>query len=307
MPGHALHLAIASEFLGALPAERAERWRKDPVTVRALYQGALAPDVGYFPGGDRLITDLAHYVAPMKLARSLVDLASTQEEQAFAWGWVTHVVADSEVHRPINRASGETLNGSASDPATWADSPSTHTRVEMGLDAVWLAGDERLADIRMGPEIAEPGVAMMKRAFLRLYEVELDEIGLRKSLRRMSRVQRVLFPIGRAEGRGFLGLRSETRDLAWRSLVAPLRWLSGVGSKDSTLYAITHPLAPAGWFESEVREIVEGLPNRFNLTLEDGLFGLEEVNLDTGEPESASHPYPPAVQARADLAKRRSA
>ena len=208
MPGHALHLAIASDFLSALPAVKAERWRQDPNTVRALYQGALAPDMGYFLGGDRLITDLSHYVEPTKLARSLVDLASTQEEQAFAWGWVTHVIADTEVHKPINRASGEILNGSASDPATWTDSPSTHIRVERGLDAVWLARNEGFADIRMDLEIAEPGVALMKRAFLRLYEVELDEGSLRRSLGRLSRVQRVLFPLARAEGGCWQGFRA---------------------------------------------------------------------------------------------------
>ena len=95
--------------------------------------------------------------------------------------------------------------------------------------------------------------------------------------------------------------------MLWRSIVAPLRWLSGVGSKDSTFYAITHPLRPAEWFESEVDEIVEGLQNRFRVLLDTGLSSLEEVNLDTGEPESASHPYPPADQARADLAERRLA
>ena len=113
--------------------------------------------------------------------------------------------------------------------------------------------------------------------------------------------QRILFTLGRAEGRSFLELPTES---PWRLLASPLRWMAGIGPRDSLAYSLTHPFPPQPWFESEVAEAVAGIAEQLAMLVDDGLGGLEDVNLDTGDPESEDRPYPPTVEARNALAKR---
>ena len=75
MPGVAVHFVLADRVLS--------RWRgdgvegasslppfdvSDPASLNAFYHGAVGPDLGYFPGGHRLLSDLAHCVRPAQVA-----------------------------------------------------------------------------------------------------------------------------------------------------------------------------------------------------------------------------------------------
>src|SRR4051812_36745935 len=48
------------------------------------YGGALAQDMGYYPGGSRALSDLMHYVRSAEFVRALADEARDADEYAFA-------------------------------------------------------------------------------------------------------------------------------------------------------------------------------------------------------------------------------
>ena len=73
MPSVTLHLVLADRIL--------ERWLDvpqeapfdptNPTYVNAFHQGAIGPDLGYFPGGHKLLSELSHMVRSGDLTRSL--------------------------------------------------------------------------------------------------------------------------------------------------------------------------------------------------------------------------------------------
>jgi hypothetical protein len=138
MPQPALHVLLADRTL--------ERWRRSASTApfrldadgaaNAFRHGALAPDIGFFPGADAVISERAHTVRTGATPRRLLDVARTEAERAYAWGWVTHVLADVEIH-PLVNAEAAAVLAEAGPPI--AARQLAHVRVEVGLDARYLA------------------------------------------------------------------------------------------------------------------------------------------------------------------------
>jgi hypothetical protein len=105
-------------------------WAAQPTVLAALYAGALAPDAGYYPGAQEGLAQTAHLVNPWQVVAALVDLAASNEERAFARGYLSHALLDYLGHGSlINRLSGRAFS---------AD-PLTHKRVEWGLDCRLLS------------------------------------------------------------------------------------------------------------------------------------------------------------------------
>ena len=86
--------------------------------------------MGYISPPD-LLADLVHYVRTCDFARALVAQANSDEERAYAWGWVSHIIADIIIHPLINQAAGRWQHGD--QPLSYADDPSLHLRIELGL------------------------------------------------------------------------------------------------------------------------------------------------------------------------------
>lgn len=137
MPAVALHLILAKQIM-AQPA-LAERKLFDvsqPAVRQAFSLGALAPDMGYL-AGPRLLSDLAHYVHTGDFVRALESSATTEVEKAFAWGWLSHILADVVIHPAVNAAVGRWKNAERS--FTFYEDPAAHIRIEMGLDGCYAA------------------------------------------------------------------------------------------------------------------------------------------------------------------------
>ncbi len=303
MPGHVAHVEIARTVLGALTNDQALTWRADPEVLNALFHGALDPDMGHFPGGDPLITDLAHYVKTAELARNLVRLASNDVELAYAWGWISHVIADTDLHPAINRACGLHCYGTATRPMTWAESASTHMRVELGLDTVRLIRDETLRRIRLHDVFDRSEVRFLSKAFRDTYGVDLDEHKLLRGHRAVSQAQRAFFSMGEAVGRKSMGMPIKLRDLPLNLVYFPIRWLSRL-TPDSVVYAVTHPLPPPPWLDEELDAALTVLPTRFAGLLDGDLRDLPDVNLDTGTVDDPAEPYLPTVRTKQTLVQR---
>lgn len=252
MPGHAVHIELAARLRGLLP-------EGDEVT-NALYQGALAPDMGMFPGADHLLSDLAHYVRSGDLARSLVASAKDDVERAYSWGWVSHVLADSGLHPGINRASGY---------VSWSDSREPHLRVEFGLDFARLAEHQWLRQVRL---VRMRELGFVCNAYRDTYGLELDASRLHRAHAAVTATQRLLFRVGpKAQSLG------------------PLRWL-GTRFRGSVLAAVTTPIEPEPYLFEGLGLALEEMPSRIGALMRGELAELENLNLDTGERQDASNP-----------------
>ncbi|WP_171472051.1 zinc dependent phospholipase C family protein [Frigoriglobus tundricola] len=145
---------LAARVLGTGPGSGTDADRA------AFFAGAVAPDMGYFPGGDRFASDLAHYVRTGRLVRALVRAAGASAAAAFARGWATHVLADVLVHPLVNRAAAELTHGTASGALATPDGLVAHLRIEQGMDAALGA--------RFGASALWRGASVPSAAIVRL-------------------------------------------------------------------------------------------------------------------------------------------
>lgn len=290
MPGPALHLALAETIYA--------RWASAPLsapfepcarTRNAFLHGALGPDAGYFPGGDPLLATLAHHARTGEFCRALVAEAERDEEEAFAWGWVTHVLADVAIHPLVNDACGELRTGTRT--ALWGEAVAReHLRVEMGLDAAVGAPPERM---RLAPARAEAlgGVA---RAYRRTF-------GAGPAAERIVAAHRHVAPL--------LGMLAWWSALARRAAppegrgcplaAAALHLLGSACPAGSEARALFSPVAPPPWLRAEVEEIRAGFPDWFDAHFASGLRFLRNHCLDTGDVAEADPPR--AVRAMSAL------
>jgi hypothetical protein len=143
----------------------------------AAYGGALAQDMGYYPGGSRELGDLMHYVRPADFVRALLDEAQDPVEYAFALGAVAHFLGDSEGHPlGVNRVVPMTfpkLRKKYGDVVTYGQDHKAHLRVEFGFDVVQTARGlyppEAYREF-IGFEVPIP---LLARAVRRTYGLEL--------------------------------------------------------------------------------------------------------------------------------------
>ena len=147
------------------------------MAVSSFFRGAIAPDMGYFPGGERALSDLIHRSGAFELSRALHGLAATDRDRAFALGWRAHILGDAALHPEVNRESGK----ASSDPEGGSRSPEldpgTHLRVELGLDAHLIG---RLRETAWDPvRIASTGapVGLLANAFQCTYGRSTIEAG----------------------------------------------------------------------------------------------------------------------------------
>ena len=144
------------------------------------YGGCLIQDMGYYPYGSRLFTDLTHYVRTGAFVSALVAEAGDPAEYGFALGAVAHYAGDGNGHpMGTNRAvplAYPRLRRKYGDLIAYADDPKAHLRVELGFDVVQVAtGRYRTpayVDL-IGFEVATP---LLERAFRRTYGLEMKDL-----------------------------------------------------------------------------------------------------------------------------------
>jgi hypothetical protein len=141
------------------------------------YGGALAQDMGYYPGGSRALGDLTHYVRSADFVRALADESGDADDYAFALGALAHFLGDGEGHPlGVNRVVPLTfpkLRRKFGDLVTYDQDPKAHLRVEFGFDLVQVArGLYPPEDYRrfIGFEVPLP---LLARAVRRTYGLEL--------------------------------------------------------------------------------------------------------------------------------------
>ena len=98
------------------------------------YGGSVIQDLGYYPFGSKFFSNLLHYVRSGDFVEALIRNARDANELAFALGALAHYANDIAGHpEAVNLSVPRTfpkLKAKYGDTVTYAESPSSHVRVE---------------------------------------------------------------------------------------------------------------------------------------------------------------------------------
>ncbi len=307
-----LHLALADRVL--------DDWRSrtgppvppdEPALVNAFRSGALGPDLGYFPGGPRFLSDLAHCVGSGRLTRALLEEARTPRERAFAWGWVTHVLADRLLHPVIGRGVSAFLGGAPQLSVSAECAPEAHVRVETGVD-VWIAGlAPGLRAVRLETVFDARSIQVLASAFQRTYGVRVGADVLlashhgatRLGTAALSTMGHLSTVTGIGDGDGLVG--SASRGIA-RLFAGVAGFATDRLGAGGMALALLTPVAPPGWLRLAVAEEMERFPARVREVEADPPAALPDVNLDTGAPDGTDPGHETTRRTLAALKRRQA-
>jgi hypothetical protein len=150
------------------------------------YGGSIMQDMGYYPFGSHLFTDLAHYVRSGDFVENLLKGAKDRNEYAFALGALAHYAADIYGHEVgINKSVPllfPELKQKYGPVVTYEQDPVAHGRTEFAFDVTQLAaGRYRTAAYHdfIGFKVSDD---LLERAFVQTYGLHMKQIVLNKDL-----------------------------------------------------------------------------------------------------------------------------
>ncbi len=144
-----------------------------------VYGGCLIQDMGYYPFGNTLFSDMVHYVRSGDFVDALLSESTDINEYAFSLGALAHYVADIVGHPVVNAAVAREfpkLGAKYGPIVTYAQDHKAHIRTEFGFDVVQVAKQRYTSDSYhdfIGFEVAKP---VLERAFLKTYGIKLSDI-----------------------------------------------------------------------------------------------------------------------------------
>lgn len=144
------------------------------------YGGAVAPDMGYYPLGSKLFTNLVHYVRSGDFTMSLLNEASNANEYAFALGSLCHYYADVYGHRlgvnvsvPATYPKDQKKFG---NKVTYEQDETAHKRMEFAFDVTETAKGNYASNAYhdfIGFKVAD---SVLERAFYKTYNLHISDI-----------------------------------------------------------------------------------------------------------------------------------
>ncbi|HET9283760.1 MAG TPA: zinc dependent phospholipase C family protein [Candidatus Angelobacter sp.] len=143
------------------------------------YGGCLIQDMGYYPFGNKVFSDMVHYVRSGDFVQALLDESTDINEYAFALGALSHYISDTVGHPVVNASVAREfpkLRAKYGPSVTYAEDHKAHIRTEFGFDVVQVAKQRYTSDSYhdfIGFEVAKP---VLQRAFLKTYGIKLEDI-----------------------------------------------------------------------------------------------------------------------------------
>ncbi|HWQ53020.1 MAG TPA: zinc dependent phospholipase C family protein [Bryobacteraceae bacterium] len=144
------------------------------------YGGSILQDMGYYPFGSKLFSDLVHYVRSGDFVASLLRQARDLDEYAFAVGALAHYAADTRGHPlAVNRAVPvlyPKLRSEYGEEVTYAENPAAHLKTEFGFDVLQVArGNYAPKAYRdfIGFKVSKD---VLERSFAETYALELKDV-----------------------------------------------------------------------------------------------------------------------------------
>jgi hypothetical protein len=162
--------------------QRFPRASNDDLLVARTYAygGSSVQDIGYYPFGNRFVSDLLHYVRSGDFIDMLLRDARDLNDYAFALGAIAHYVGDTTGHPDaINRAVPilfPNLQRKYGPRVLYEQAPAEHVMTEFSLDVVQVAAG------RYGPEAYTRFIGfqvakeLLERAVRDTYGLELDTL-----------------------------------------------------------------------------------------------------------------------------------
>jgi hypothetical protein len=149
------------------------------------YGGAIIQDIGYYPFGSHLLSDMLHYVRSGEFVDNLIRDAETPDEYAFALGALAHYTSDSYGHPAINRATAAEyprLRRRYGPVVLYDQDPEAHLQTEFGFDVLEVVqqryAPEAFHDF-IGFQVAKP---VFERAFQDTYGIPLNLVLTKEDL-----------------------------------------------------------------------------------------------------------------------------
>ena len=144
------------------------------------YGGSVIQDLGYYPFGNKLFTDLVHYVRSGDFVEALLREAKTVDELAFALGAVAHYASDNIGHPvAVNKSIPiiyPKLRTKFGNDVIYAEDPKRHVMVEFAFDVVQTATGAYLPDAHRQHIGFELSVPLVERAFAATYGIGFKEL-----------------------------------------------------------------------------------------------------------------------------------
>ena len=144
------------------------------------YGGSVIQDLGYYPFGSHLFSNLVHYVRTGDFVEALLRDSSNLDEYAFALGALAHYAADNYGHSiATNHAVPilyPKLKAKFGDDVAYDQAPVEHLKTEFGFDVVQVAKGRYAPDAYrdfIGFQVSQD---LLVRAFRETYCLDLKSI-----------------------------------------------------------------------------------------------------------------------------------
>lgn len=145
-----------------------------------VYGGSIIPDIGYYPFGSRVFSNLVHYVRSGDFINALLEESHTLNEYAFALGVLCHYEADIYGHSMATNKSVALLfprlGKKYGKEVTFEQGHDQHVRMEFGFDMLQTArGNYQSTAYHdfIGFEVSD---SVLERAFLKTYGLHLKDV-----------------------------------------------------------------------------------------------------------------------------------
>ena len=144
------------------------------------YGGAVMQDMGYYPFGSKLFSDLVHYVRSGDFIEALLKDSQDINEYAFALGALAHYAADNAGHSiAVNHVVPmlyPKLKMKYGDVVTYDENPTAHLKTEFGFDVLEVAKGRYAPDDyrdHIGFQVSKD---LLGRTFEDTYCLKLDDV-----------------------------------------------------------------------------------------------------------------------------------
>jgi Zinc dependent phospholipase C len=144
------------------------------------YGGCVMPDLGYYPFGSKLFTNLIHYARSGDFVMELYEEAENINEFAFALGAICHYYADTYGHSigvnrsvPLIYSKMKIKFGSV---VTYADNKISHLRTEFSFDVLQTGAGNYAPQAYhdfIGFEVSKD---LVEKAFRKIYGLEIKDL-----------------------------------------------------------------------------------------------------------------------------------
>ena len=282
------------------------------------YGGCLIQDMGYYPFGNQMFSDMVHYVRSGDFVEALLTESTDINEYAFSLGALAHYVADIVGHPVVNAAVAREfpkLGAKYGPIVTYAEDYKAHIRTEFGFDVVQVAKQRYTSDAYhdfIGFEVARP---VLERAFLKTYGVSLSDVfgnldlsigtfrwSVSRAIPEMTRValltkrdelvkenpslakKKFLYNLKRSEYEREFGKQYRKPGLGARIMAVIFKIIPKIGPFKAIAFKMPNPDTETLYLKSVNHTVDEY--RRYLIDLRSGSLKLANMDFDTGKPTS---------------------